>query len=117
MIALAIAAAGALGAPTRYLVERAFSRRFGHEFPWGTTAVNLAGSLLLGLLAGMVEFHGWQDDIVRVAGVGFVGAFTTFSTFAVETTRIPARARLRYVGISVVGGLGLAAAGLALASI
>lgn len=117
MIGLAIAGAGALGAPARYLVERALSRRFGHAFPWGTTAVNLAGSLLLGLLAGMVEFHGWQDDIVRVAGVGFVGAFTTFSTFAVETTRLPARARVRYVGISVVGGLGLAAAGLALASI
>ncbi|MEO6467832.1 MAG: CrcB family protein [Acidimicrobiia bacterium] len=117
MIAFAIAGAGALGAPARYLVERALSRRFGHAFPWGTTAVNLVGSLLLGLLVGMVEFHHWRDDIVRVAGVGFVGAFTTFSTFAVESTRLPTRARLRYVGISVVGGLGLAAAGLALASI
>ena len=117
MIAFAIAGAGALGAPARYLVERALSRRFGHAFPWGTTAVNLAGSLLLGLLVGMVEFHHWQEDIARVAGVGFVGAFTTFSTFAVESTRLQTRARLRYVGISVVGGLGLAAAGLALASI
>ena len=117
MIAFAIAGAGALGAPARYLVERALSRRFGHAFPWGTTAVNLFGSLLLGLLVGMVQFHHWPDDIVRVAGVGFVGAFTTFSTFAVESTRLPTRARLRYVGISVVGGLGLGAAGLALASI
>lgn len=117
MIALAIAGAGALGAPARYLVERAMSRRFGHAFPWGTTAVNLAGSLLLGLLAGMGEFHHWQGDILRVAGVGFVGAFTTFSTFAVETIRLPARAKVRYVGIGVVGGLGLAAAGLALTSI
>ena len=117
MIAFAIAGAGALGAPARYLVERALSRRFGHAFPWGTTAVNLAGSLLLGLLVGMVEFHHWQADIVHVVGVGFVGAFTTFSTFAVESTRLPTRARLRYVGISVVGGLGLGAAGLALASI
>ena len=117
MIALAIAGAGALGAPARYLVERALARHFGHGFPWGTTAVNLAGSLVLGLLVGMVEFHHWQADVLRVGGVGFVGAFTTFSTFAVESTRLPVRVRLAYIGISVVGGVGLAAAGLALASI
>ena len=117
MIALAIAGAGALGAPARYLVERALTRRFGHAFPWGTTAVNLVGSLVLGLLAGMVEFHHWHADVLRVGGVGFVGAFTTFSTFAVETTRLPVRERLAYIGISVAGGVGLAAAGLALASI
>ncbi len=117
MIALAIAGAGALGAPARFLVERALTRRYGHAFPWGTTAVNLAGSLILGLLGGMLEFHHWPADVLRVGGVGFVGAFTTFSTFAVESTRLPIRARLAYIGISVVGGVGLAAAGLALASV
>ena len=117
MIALAIVGAGALGAPARYLVERTLSRRCGHAFPWGTTAVNLAGSFLLGLIVGLTEFHGWDHAIGRVAGPGFVGAFTTFSTFAVETTRLSRSARLRYLAISVGGGLALATTGLALASI
>ncbi len=117
MIALAVAGAGALGAPCRYLLEAAISRRIGHEFPWGTTVVNLLGALLLGLLAGFREFHGLHTDLATVAGVGFLGAFTTFSTFAVETTRLAPRARVRYVTVSVVGGVALAAAGLALASV
>ena len=87
MIVLAVAGAGALGSPCRYLLEAAISRRTGHGFPWGTTVVNL------------------------------LGAFTTFSTFAVETTRLEPRARALYVTMSVVGGVGLAATGLALASL
>ena len=117
MIAVAIACAGALGAPARYLLERAITRRRGNEFPWGTTCVNLLGSFALGFLAGLVEFHGWSHQVAQVAGIGFIGAFTTFSTFAVETTRLSCALRIRYVGLSVVGGLALAGAGLALASL
>lgn len=117
MIAIAIACAGALGAPARYLLEQAITRRRGHEFPWGTTLVNLLGSFVLGLLAGLVEFHGWHHQIAQVAGIGFIGAFTTFSTFAVETTRLSWALRVRYVALSVGGGLALAGAGLALASL
>jgi fluoride exporter len=117
VIVLAVAGAGALGAPCRYLLEAAISRRTGHRFPWGTTVVNLLGALLLGLLAGRREFHGLNTDVATIAGVGFLGAFTTFSTFAVETTRLAPRARALYVTVSVVGGVGLAATGLALASL
>ncbi len=117
MIVLAIAGAGALGAPCRYLLEAAISRRTGHRFPWGTTVVNLLGALFLGFLAGIREFHGFDPDLATVAGIGFLGAFTTFSTFAVETTKLAPRARLLSVTVSVVGGIGLAAAGLALASL
>ncbi len=114
MIALAIALGGAIGAPARYLVERGVTRRTGHGFPWGTTAVNLLGSLLLGLVTGASQFHGWSSDARAVAGTGFLGAFTTFSTFAIETERLPARRAVAYVAISVVGGIALAATGLAL---
>ena len=117
MIAVAIACAGALGAPARFLLERAITRRHGHEFPWGTACVNLLGSFALGLLAGLVEFHGGDLNAAKIIGFGFLGAFTTFSTFAVETTRLSTRLRVRYVAISVVGGLALAASGLALASV
>ena len=117
MIVVALACAGALGAPARFLLERSMADRLGHGFPWGTTCVNLLGSLALGILAGLGEFHGLQHDVSRIVGVGFLGAFTTFSAFAVESTRLTPPRRVAYVGISVIGGIGLAGAGLALASI
>ena len=117
MITFAIACAGALGAPARYLFERAITRRRGHDFPWGTLCVNLLGSFALGLIVGSVEFDGGDRDVAKVFAVGFVGAFTTFSTFAVQATRLPTRPRLLYITASVTGGLALAAAGLALTSL
>lgn len=114
---LALACAGALGAPARFLLERRMTLRVGHGFPWGTTCVNLLGSFALGLVIGLGEFRGLDHDVARVAGVGFLGAFTTFSTFAVEAARLAPSRRVAYVGISLIGGIGLAGAGLALASI
>ena len=113
MITLAVALAGALGAPSRYLIERSIARRFGSGFPWGTLIVNLAGAAALGLLAGTVEFDHVGPDFARIAGVGFLGAFTTFSTFMVEATRLRTPARLGYLAASIVGGLALAAIGIA----
>jgi CrcB protein len=117
VIVLALACAGALGAPSRYLLEATISRRAGHGFPWGTACVNLVGSFSLGLLVGLREFHNLDGNLSTIAGIGFLGAFTTFSTFAVETTRLSTRARVLYIGLSVVGGIACAALGLALASI
>jgi CrcB protein len=117
VIVIALAVAGAFGAPSRYLLEAAISRRAGHEFPWGTACVNLLGSFALGLLVGLREFHGLDGDLSTIAGVGFLGSFTTFSTFAVETTRLTTPSKTLYIGISVVGGIALAALGLALASL
>ena len=117
MIAVAVAIAGALGAPARFVLERAITARSGHRFPWGTLAVNLTGCLLLGALAGAVEFHGWSLDTRTMLGVGFLGAFTTFSAFAVEADRLPTGRRTAYLTASAVGGIVLAGAGLALASL
>ncbi len=117
MIAVAVALAGALGAPARFLLERAITARAGHGFPWGTFAVNLTGCFLLGALAGAVEFHGWSLDTRTMLGVGFLGAFTTFSAFAVEADRLPAARSTAYVAGSTVGGIVLAGTGLALASL
>ena len=104
MTALLVALGGALGAASRYLVERAVSRRRGE--PWGTFAVNVSGSFLLGLLLGLAP----SDDIVTVLGVGVLGSYTTFSAYAVEVVR---GARLYAVASVVVGVLG-AALGLGL---
>lgn len=117
MIALAVILAGAFGAPARYLLERRITARHGPGFPWGTAVVNLLGCFLLGALVGAVEFRGWSDDVRVLFGIGFLGAFTTFSAFAVETDRLPARPAIGYVALSVLGGLAFAAAGLAVASV
>ncbi|MBK5288006.1 MAG: CrcB family protein [Acidimicrobiia bacterium] len=114
MITLAIVLAGALGAPSRYLVERSISIRTGARYPWGTLLVNLLGAGALGLLAGSIEYHHVDRDLARVAGVGFLGAFTTFSTFAVEANRLRLPARLGYLGASLGGGLILAGIGVAI---
>jgi CrcB protein len=117
---LAVAVAGALGAPSRYLVERAVTARTGRAFPWGTWIVNVSGSLLLGFLTGLALDHGLAPDARVVAGVGFLGGYTTFSTFTFETLELPADGSGRgraaaYVGSSIAVGIGAAALGLAVA--
>lgn len=116
---LVVVLGGAVGAPTRYLVDRAVTRRRGAGFPWGTLAINVAGSLLLGVLAALaVEGH-LASVPFAAAGAGFCGAFTTFSTFTWEALAMVEEGLLAraagYVGLSLVLGLGAAALGYLLA--
>jgi fluoride exporter len=117
--ALLVFVGGAVGAPLRYLSDRWLQARHRLRFPLGTLAVNLAGCLLLGIVAGGVTKTGWSSDVDALAGVGFCGGLTTFSTFSVEVMdllegRLRGRAAL-YVAISTAAGVALAAAGWALA--
>lgn len=85
---LAIAVGGAAGAACRYVMDFVVSERSGGVFPWGTWTVNMVGSLLLGLLAG-VTAHRADPQLWHVATMGgFCGAFTTFSTFMYETVQL-----------------------------
>jgi len=113
--------AGALGAPARYLLDGWVRARTGGRFPWGTFVVNVSGSSALGLLSGLVLYHGFPEVPEVVLGTGFCGAFTTFSTFSFDTVRLledgeTGRALLNALG-TLVAGVGAAAAGLALASL
>jgi CrcB protein len=72
----------------RYLIDGAISDRHGAGFPFGTFAVNVSGSLLLGALTGLGLYHGFPTAPKIVLGTGFCGAFTTFSTFSFETVRL-----------------------------
>lgn len=112
-----VALAGAAGALARYRLGTAVGPR---DFPWSTLGINLAGSFALGLLLRAGELRGWSEVVTVSLGVGFLGAFTTFSTFSLETQSMVRDGRgiaaCLYVAASVVGGVGLAAAGYALAS-
>ena len=101
--------AGAFGVLARYEISSMFH---GDALPWATVGVNVLGSLLLGAL---VSSHSFSDDTRTILGVGFLGSFTTFSTFSVQAfldleAGEPMRA-LIYVSASLVFGLAAAAVG------
>ncbi|BAD39526.1 fluoride efflux transporter FluC [Symbiobacterium thermophilum] len=114
-----IGVAGAAGAVARLLVGAWIDGRpGGRAFPWGTFAVNIAGSLLLGLLTGLVVGRGWLAPEVKVVlGAGFLGAFTTFSTWLLDLHEALRRGdhRAAFVNAALSTGLGLLAAWLGLA--
>jgi CrcB protein len=118
---IAFVAAGAIGAPVRYLVDGAISDRAQGSFPWGTFVVNASGSFALGVLTGLALYHAFPTTPRIVLGTGFCGAYTTFSTFSFETVRLVQEGELgtalRNMLATVVVGAGAAAAGLALASL
>ena len=108
------APAGALGALARFGTGRLMARSLGLHAPWGVLAVNLLGTFLLGLLVGMDP----ADGLVLVLGAGFIGSYTTFSTWMAETDELAEGRRwnaalLNLVG-PAIGGLMLGAAGFAL---
>lgn len=104
--ALAIALGGAAGALGRWLMSTGVHRWLGRDFPWGTLVVNVAGSFFMGLLAALLVERlalgpAWRAGLL----VGFLGAFTTFSTFALETVEL------------FEGGMGLRALGNVVGSV
>lgn len=119
MNALLVALGGGLGALCRYAVSALSAKSPAHGFAWGTTAVNLVGCLLIGFAAGALE----RSMIPRLAWLllvtGFLGGFTTFSTFSLETMELfrngAAVRAIAFSGLQVVGGLLATAGGLALA--
>ena len=108
MTALLVAAGAAVGAPLRYLL----ATRFDGRFPWGTFAVNVAGSFLLGLLSAAAL----SEHPAALLGIGFCGGFTTYSAFAVQTHGLGPRQGTAYAVLTVGVSLAACAAGFALAA-
>lgn len=104
-----IALGGTAGATTRYLVDSWISERAGGALPWGTLAINVSGSLVLGLLFALAIERGVLPASVRgPVLIGFIGAYTTFSTLMLESWRLIEDGAvgvglLNLVGSSVVG--------------
>jgi CrcB protein len=116
---LFVALGAAIGAPLRYLTDRAVQARHDSLFPWGTFAVNVIGSLLLGILIGGVGAGAVPGSAMALLGTGLCGALTTYSTFGFETIRlIEERARLFAVlnaVASIVAGIGAGFVGITVA--
>jgi fluoride exporter len=111
-----VALGSALGAPTRYLLDQFIQSRYERVFPWGTFTINVTGSFLLGLLVAAGAHHPIQGWLLAAAGTGFLGSYTTFSTFTWESLRLIEDGS-RLVAIlnltaSVATGATFAAAGL-----
>ena len=104
---------GALGAPVRYVVDLMVQSRHDSVLPWGTFVVNAAGSLVLGATAGGVAAAAGPDWVLTLAGTGFCGALTTFSTFSFETVRLAEERALGAAAVNVAGSVVVGAAACA----
>lgn len=107
MVGLAVA--GALGTLARYGLEGLVSRRTSTSFPWGTLVVNVAGAFLLGFFTVVTERFRVSSWLRSSMAIGFLGAFTTFSTFAFETFRLIQNGAYLVAGANIFGNV---AAGL-----
>jgi CrcB protein len=98
MIWLGVVLAGGVGAVLRFLVDRAVARRAARSFPFGTLVVNISGAALLGLLGGLAL----SRHTALLAGTAFVGSYTTFSTWMLETQRLSEERQVRNAVVNIV---------------
>ncbi len=96
-----IALAGAAGAVARFVVDGMVLTRTGGRLPWGTAAINLSGAFALGVIAGAAPGHG----VALIVGTGFLGAYTTFSTWMLEVLLLGESGRARAAALNVGGQL------------
>ncbi|MFF2549735.1 fluoride efflux transporter CrcB [Nocardia sp. NPDC058058] len=116
MNALLVVLGALVGAPLRYLTDRAVQSRHDSVFPWGTLMVNIIGCLILGCVLGSHLAPAW----ITLLGTGFCGTYTTYSTFGYETFRlVEQRDRLfalMNVTVSLIAGIGAFLTGYATAA-
>ena len=121
MTAVLVILGAAVGAPIRYLADRAVQARHDSVFPWGTFTVNVAGSFVLGVLIRGTGLNAVPGSLNTLLGTGFCGALTTYSTFGYETVRLLEERVRAYavfnVAASVVAGVGAAFCGAAVAAV
>ena len=121
LVFLALSIAGGLGAACRFALDSAITAAFARRaakaatggsadassvspsLPWGTVIVNLSGSFVLGLIAGLVTAGVWPPEVQLVVGVGFLGGYTTFSTASFQTAQL---LRQGWTGAGILTGLG-----------
>jgi CrcB protein len=100
-----VALAGGCGAAARYAFDFYVTQRTPGALPWGTAAVNVSGALLLGFIASLAAPSGPPFELWLVFGGGFLGAYTTFSTWMYETLRLLEDGAWRVAALNVLGSL------------
>jgi CrcB protein len=106
---------GAAGAISRYWLDGRVSDLTHGQFPWGTFVINVAGAFLLGLLVALTTERLLPHPNWRIAlGIGFLGSFTTFSTYTYESVKL---AEDGAVGLALANSIGMLALGLAAAAL
>jgi CrcB protein len=118
LIGAAMVALGAIaGTPARFFVSGTIARRFGETFPWGTLVVNVSGCVVMGAVAAVALSHGVspQSDAWLLVVTGFLGSYTTVSSFAVQTRALAGDGEYRravgYILLSLLLCLAAVAAG------
>lgn len=110
MIAVLVTVCGGFGAAARFMLDGAMRSRWASIVPLGTFAINVSGSLLLGVLTGLVMVGAEPTDVKIVIGTGFLGGYTTFSTAMIETVRLLQQRRWMAAGVNGIGMMVLALA-------
>jgi fluoride exporter len=108
LVWLGVVAAGGIGSVLRFLVDGAVARRMARSFPFGTLTVNISGAVLLGLISNLAL----SRHAALLLDTAFIGSYTTFSTWMLETQRLGEERQISYVVANVVVSmtLGIAAA-------
>lgn len=105
LMLIAMAVAGGVGAVARFVLDSEIRARTQGTLPWGTIAINLSGSFLLGLLTGLVTSRIAPESWQLVVGTGFLGGYTTFSTASYETVRLLQERKTLIGAINALGTL------------
>jgi len=112
-----VAIGGAIGSALRYIFSVFAGKIYGPDFPYGTLGVNIIGSLLMGILIGVLaRYFSHLKELHLLLAVGFLGGFTTFSAFSLDVftlfERGDVQAAIFYIIYSLVGALGGLAIGI-----
>lgn len=102
---LVIGSGGFVGANTRYFIGRWAVQKWGTSFPFGTLIINVSGCFILGLFAVMAARLAWNEQWRLFIAVGFLGAFTTFSTFEYETFDLTRQGEMIRAGLNICGSV------------
>jgi len=113
-----VALGSALGAPARYLLDRLIQSQSERELPWGTLVINVTGCFALGVVTGFSQQSGVDARLMAAGATGFLGSYTTFSTFTWETIWLVKEGAFLTAAANVVlstgAGVSAAAGGLLL---